>query len=395
MYICDKNMCTGCSTCSLKCPSNAISMKWDIEGFLRPFIDEELCIHCNYCKRICPSNNRITKNLESEIAAYAYIHGNVTVRRRSSSGGAFMALAEYFVSNNGVVFGAVFDKNYNVRIIKAESLQGIFPMMGSKYVESIVGDSYIEVENIIDQGRMVLFSGLPCQIAGLYSYLGKKRNSSLLYTVDLLCHGVPSAKLFASYIAYLEKQMGKIHDYSFRDKSKWGWGSWGYFKYKVKNKIKVKRIQPATDYYYGLYFKENCFRESCYICKYATLPRVGDITIGDYWGIESSMPYKDIRDGVSLVIVNNEHAKRLLGILKVCDDSKRADISSICKLNKTIIEPAHRPSSRDTFYQGFEELSFIENAKKYVKTRTIIPVIFRYVPKAIKIRLRKVLKQGE
>lgn len=390
MHICDESICTGCSTCSDKCPHNAISMKQNKEGFFYPFINTDLCIECQYCKQVCPSNHENTKNSFSEAFAYAYMNKDFKIRRGSSSGGAFVALAQYIISNNGVVFGATFDNNYYVRITKAESIQNVYPMMGSKYVESIVGDSYFEVEQIIDQGRMVLFSGLPCQIAGLYSFLGKKSSNDLLYTVDLLCHGVPSSGLFISYICTLEEQFGKINKYSFRDKSKWGWGAWGSIEYKKDNKTRVKMIQPATDYYYGLFYKENCFRESCYTCKYASLPRIGDITLGDYWGIEGKLPLKEIRDGVSLILVNNEHADALIQRAGLYNELMRSDINTVCDLNKTITEPAKRPASRDIFYQGLEKLGFIGNAKKYVKVRTFIPVISRYIPKGVKLILRKV-----
>ena len=390
MHICDEKMCTGCSTCSVKCPRNAIRMQQDSEGFFRPFIDNNLCIECQCCKQVCPSNQENTRNYGMQTSAYAYMNQDVEVKRKSSSGGAFIALAQYVISHNGAVFGATFDNNYYVRLTKAEFLHDVYPMMGSKYVESLVGDSYSEVEQLIDQGKMVLFTGLPCQIAGLYSFLGEKAGSDLLFTVDLLCHGVPSSKLFTSYISTIEEQLGKIERYTFRDKSKWGWGAWGSITYKKGNKRKIKMIQPATDYYYGLFYKENCFREACYECKYASLPRIGDITIGDYWGIERQLPLKTIRDGVSLVLVNNEHAKTLLEQVRMCDELYWADIHMVCDLNKTIVEPAQRPSSRDYFYQGLEKLGFVENAKKYVKVRSIIPVIARYIPKRLKIILRKI-----
>lgn len=390
MHICDEKMCTGCSTCSVKCPRNAIRMQQDSEGFFRPFIDNNLCIDCQCCKQVCPSNQENTRNYGMQTSAYAYMNQDVEVKRKSSSGGAFIALAQHVISHDGVVFGATYDDNFFVRITKAEFLQDVYPMMGSKYVESLVGDSYREVEQLTDQGRMVLFTGLPCQIAGLYSFLGEKAGSDLLFTVDLLCHGVPSSRLFTLYISALEEHLGKIDKYSFRDKSKWGWGNWGSIEYKKGNKLKTKMILPASDYYYGLFFKENCFRESCYKCKYAHLPRIGDISIGDFWGIEETLPLKEIRDGVSLILVNNDHAKSLLLKAEMYDEFNMADLTTACDINKTIIEPTKRPDSRDYFYQGLEKLGFVENAKKYVKVRNIIPVIARYIPKRLKIILRKI-----
>ena len=283
MTIADVRFCTGCTACSVICPQKCISMKTDGEGFIKPVIDYSKCINCGLCFKNCPQECSYILN-EKRDEAYAFVNLNKSELEKSSSGGAFISLAKYILSKGGVVFGAAYDSNFFVRTVAIERVEDLYRLQGSKYVQSDIGDGYIEVKQYLKRNRLVLFSGTPCQIAGLYAALKEERENINLITVELLCHGVPSNKLFQTYLKYAERKYGKICEYTFRDKEKWGWGNWGSISYLRKDKIKKRYFPVASDYFYSLCFKENIFMESCYNCKYAVLPRLADITLGDFWG---------------------------------------------------------------------------------------------------------------
>jgi len=390
MEICEDKSCTGCGACAEVCPKQCISMKPDEEGFLKPMVNEQLCVQCKKCIRICPSNQTYAeRNIDWTTKAYSYIHPDQIILGHSTSGGAFSALAEWIINKGGCVFGAAYDENFNVKLKMAETMPELEVMRGSKYVECNTSDSYKKAKKALEDKRYVLYTGSPCHVAGLYATLGNM-DCSKLYTIELLCHGVPSTKLFHSYIDYLQKKYGKIIYYSFRDKKKWGWGCWGCFRYKKDADIKTKNFVVASDYYYSLFFKENCFRESCYSCKYASLPRLADITIGDYWGIEKERPYSEIKNGVSLVLSNNQHGEELLQTLG--NRLETADLESVKNLNLTIIHGTYRQESRTDFYKNFAQYGFLDTAKKYVKIRRCIPILARYMPSNLKDIIKKMVK---
>jgi coenzyme F420-reducing hydrogenase beta subunit len=395
MEICNsKNMCTGCGACANICPVNCINMNLDNEGFLRPFVEYEKCIKCEKCKKYCPSNNLEIENFSiNEVEAYSFINSNKTILQKSSSGGIFSAIAENIIKQGGTVFGATYDKNYEVTHLGVNNIDNLDCLRGSKYVESNTKNTFLEVKEILEKNQMVLYTGTPCQIAGLYAVLGDKEYKKL-YTIDLLCHGVPSITLFREYIQGLEKKYGKILSYTFRDKTKWGWGSWGSFIYvNQKGKKYKKNFVVANDYFYSLFFKECILRESCYKCKYAQLPRIADITIGDCWGIENIDSSADTKNGISLVLVNNQKGKDLLNTSVKKSELKSLKIKEVIKYNKTIVQPASRPKERDEFYIDFINVGFYETAKKYCTLKYVTPIIARYIPKKIKKILKNILRR--
>lgn len=394
MNICDENMCTGCGACKNLCPVHCINIKENGEGFLFPEIDEEKCIHCNKCYDSCPSNVFNVKNFDFDrVETYFFTNEDKTILRESSSGGAFSILAGNVIKSKGVVFGAIYDKSYNVVHEYATNYDELNLMRGSKYVESNTTDTYEKAKKFLKEGKIVLFTGTPCQIAGLYSVLeGKKYDN--LYTIDILCHGVPSAKLFREYISTLEKKYGKIINYSFRDKEKWGWGNWGSFIYLNKNNKQIKKsFVVANDYFYSLFFKECIFRESCYKCKYAQVPRIGDLTIGDCWGIEEMNSNADLENGVSLILINSKKGKKLISDSISKESLKLLNLSEVIKYNQTIIKPTNRPNTRNDFYKDFEKYGFEETASKYCKLRYFFPIILRYVPRNLKNKIKKLLRR--
>lgn len=391
LQICEKNQCTGCLACVDICSKECITVTMDEEGFFRPVIDNATCIDCGACTKKCPANNELSqRNNVADLEAFSFVHPSEENLMNSASGGAFVRLAEYVIKQGGVVFGACYNSDYSVSMRAAFTQEELLPMCGSKYVECKAEDSYKQVKQLLDAGKTVLFTSTPCRIAGLYSTLGNK-NYDNLYTAELVCHGVPSTKLFNEYLEYLTKKYGEITSYSFRDKSKWGWGSWGSFSYKTKNGTeKKKHFVVANDYYYSLFFKENTLRESCYVCKYASLPRCGDVVLGDFWGIDSVDAERAKAVGVSLIITTNEKGKRLVG--DACgEDLRKTDFDASIKHNQTVIKPTKRPQSRDSFYKAFNELGFLRAAQKYCKLRHVIPVISRYIPKDLKSKVKKLI----
>lgn len=395
MEICNsKQECTGCGACKNVCPINCINMELDEEGFIVPVVDGSKCINCGKCKNVCPSNtSKKLNNSDEEIKAYSYMNNNETILKKSSSGGAFSAIAERVIAQGGMVFGAVYDKNYDVIHIGVENIEDLNDLRGSKYVESDTRDTYLEVKECLESGREVLYTGTPCQIAGLYALLGNEVYSNL-YTIDVLCHGVPSVSLFRSYRNDLERKYGKIIDYTFRDKTKWGWGHWGSFIYVDSKDKKHKKYFPvANDYFYSLFFKECDFRECCYACKYARIPRIGDVTIGDCWGIEEIDPHVDVKKGVSLILINNEKGEKLVDSSIENVFLTELDINDVIKYNKTIIQSAFRPDSRDSFYMDVNRYGFENAAKLYCKLKKFTPIIARYLPRKLKRRIKKWLRR--
>ncbi len=394
MQICDyKYDCTGCGACMSLCPVHCISLTQNIQGFLEPDIDHVKCIGCGKCKKNCPSNVSKKQNYSIDrIETYSFTTNHNEILKESSSGGAFTAIAKEIINREGIVFGAAFDENLNVVHTGIDKAEDLYRLRGSKYVQSNTQNTYSKAKEALREGQPVLFVGTPCQIAGLYASLEYKEYENL-YTIDLLCHGVPSTALFRSYLDYLESKYGKIVRYSFRDKTKFGWGNWGSFVYWDKNGREHKKdFVVATDYYYSLYFQECNFRESCYKCKYASIPRIGDITIGDCWGIENVDPDADLKNGVSLVIINNTKGKELIVSSLKNEVLKLLNTETMIKFNPTIIDSSKRPGTRDTFYTDFMKYGFENTAKRYCKLKKAIPVS-RYLPIGLKRNIKKALRK--
>ena len=341
--------CCGCGACENVCPKNAISMLEDEDGFLYPRIDDTACIRCKKCTKVCAFQN--IDELHTPINAYAAISKNRKQASESASGGIFSAIAERIIKENGIVFGATFTKDYGVEHRYIDELDELLYLQGSKYVHSRIGDSYKKVKIFLEEGKPVLFSGTPCQVAGLYAYLGKEYEN--LFTIDIICHGVPSEKMFRSYIQYLEeKYNGILTFFTFRDK-KLGWGINGRMTVKTQNK-KEKNItlwQSGSSYLF-YFIKGWIYRENCYHCKYACKNRPGDITIGDFWGIERQHPDYigkngwDESNGISSVIVNTDKGKTLLNKCENVLELKNSTFDDIAIGNAQLNKPCTEPGGR-------------------------------------------------
>jgi coenzyme F420-reducing hydrogenase beta subunit len=373
--------CTGCYACVSICPINCITMELDNEGFWYPYVDHKNCMECKKCLEVCPLiNNYLVKK---EPTAYAVvINDDDETLMKSSSGGAFTLIAEYILNKEGVVFGASFDDQYNVKHSYTEALDGIDKFRGSKYVQSKIGNSYSEIKLFLDSGRYVLFTGTPCQVAGLKSFLGK--GYSNLLCVDFICHGVPSPAAFKSYIDYRKKIAdSEIKKISFRSK----YYSWKRFAMEIifSNNI-IYHESLEKDIYLQSFLRNFCLRRSCYDCNFKSIYRESDITLGDFWGIENILPDIDINKGVSLVLVNSKKAEELIKFIKNKALVEKVNLQLAIEKNIAITRSAKLNPKRILFLKAIGSLpfdrvydkycrdSFLINFKKYIKS-TLIKIL--------------------
>lgn len=313
----NKRDCCGCGACMNICPKNAISMIEDKYGFLYPNIEESLCVRCGECKKICAyQKENVGKN---PLKVFAGISENTNVIN-SASGGIFAGLALSILNENGIVYGVSMENikgSLTPMHIGIEKKEDLYKLQGSKYVQSYTGNIYRKVLKELKDNRLVLFSGTPCQIDALKSFLKKDYNN--LLTVDIICHGVPNIKFFQDYIKILEKKLnGNILNFKFRDKDL-GWGLNAKIVYKSNNgNIKEKIIPAGESSYYKLFLNSDIYRENCYYCKYANSKRMGDITIGDFWGINIEHPELikenklNEKNGVSCILINTTNGEKYI-----------------------------------------------------------------------------------
>ena len=364
--ITDFKNCTGCRACEQQCSRNAIAMRADFEGFLYPKIDTEKCNNCGLCEKTCPMLRDDLQNSVLETIAAKNLNKEQILR--SASGGVFAAIAEVILEQGGVVFGCAFDENIVAGHIFAENLNELCKLQGSKYVQSDTKNTYSQAKEFLRQNRKVLYSGTPCQVAGLKAFLGKDYEN--LITIDLICHGVPSPKLFAKYIEWLGKKMGgRIIYYDFRNKEQGGWR----YGLKAETEIKSEYLKTSLDPYLLSFSKKETLRECCYSCKYKCETRTGDLTIGDYWGIFSKKVHPDFfsRDGVSVILVNTHNGRKIFENIK----NKVESIQSTFK-NVTSTQANFKPSSierpmiRDYIYNMDESFFKIS---LYRKLKSLVP----------------------
>ena len=299
--------------CQQTCDRDAITSQ-RINGFIYPQIDNSKCIDCGKCVSVCNQYHRNIK--EGHIANQIFacqLFNNDEVLINSTSGGFFYALAKYVIDKSGVVFGAGYDESMRVVHSYAENEKQLIKFNGSKYIQSDIGKTYMQAKEFIAQGRYVLFSGTPCQIASLYDFLGEKPSN--LITVDVICYGIASPLLLHKCLEYYERKNNKIVNYRFRDKSIFGWSHTTKIIY-ANGKTRIN-INPRFDLFYRLWGRADlCLRSSCYSCPYISKMRVSDFTIGNYWGIEAISSKFDIDKGVSLVLLNTQNAKKIFGFIK-------------------------------------------------------------------------------
>ena len=340
--ICRTELCTGCASCAAVCPQGCISLVPSSEGFLYPSVDEDLCLDCGKCVSACPNNTPVKARVPS--ATYAGWSTDETIRASSSSGGAFHCLAESVIRQGGVVFGAVLCEDLVVRHTVADNLPSLAKMRGSKYAQSEMGDNYALVGCYLSEGRKVLFSGTPCQIAGLRSAFGQREG---LVLVDIVCHGVPSVKFFRHYIGGLKERYPDMDARSFQFRTLPAWNA-------VPNAVVGGERVPLRGHdsiYTKLFLKNMLHRESCYSCPYARAERVSDITIADFWEIGAESPFDyDTAGGCSLVLVNTPVGEAQFAALESTFFSCARTLSEAVAGNAQLRAPSERPDNRRGIY---------------------------------------------
>lgn len=356
-----KEDCCGCSACADACPVQAIRMEADQEGFLYPAIDEECCIHCGKCDKICGFHKIEQRKGPFELPhAFGVKHKDLAIRQNSRSGAAFVGFSDVVLSHIGVVYGAAMQDDFSVQHIRAENGKQRDCMKKAKYVQSSTVGIYPTVAADLKAGREVLFSGTPCQVAGLQAYLSdKKIQTDKLVCCDMVCHGVPSPEIWKQYLEYIKKQYhGEILTANFRDKD-FGWDSHcESFKVRGKNKKIVTRE------YTDLFYEHIMFRPSCQNCQFANVNRPSDLTMGDFWDIEKQ-DHSDFDDnrGVSLVLVNTPRGEEIFNHAKTEFDWFETRLESC--IQPTLVHPSTPSPRRSEFWRDYQKMPFDELLKKY------------------------------
>lgn len=352
--------CCGCGACADICPKDAISMIFR-EGFSYPEINKLLCIECGLCTGVCAfGQQKITES--NCIHAYA-CKVEDAVRMKSSSGGIFTALSDHVLKRGGVVYGAAFDSGMVLRHARATTAQERDVMRGSKYIQSDTSGSYHQVKEDLKEGRQVLFTGTPCQIAALKAFLKKDYENLLL--VDIICHGVPSPEIWAQFVSYLnEKYNAQVTDYSFRNKQV----SWRQYSATVKlSDGRCIGENNHTGSFIELFRYDVCMRPSCTVCRYASHHREGDITIGDFWGIENVLPELDDNKGVSSVMVNSLKGEAILEQIKGHMTLAECTQDQIAARQPNLSRPSQPSNKAVPFQADWKVLPFRKLLRKYTR----------------------------
>lgn len=395
MFLCTAKCC-GCGACAQICPKGAIAMTPDEDGFVYPVIDSGKCVECDLCEKVCAFQKGDTPESAKEV--WAAVSGDTDVAQ-SASGGMFASFAQAVIAEGGVVYGCAMEyENGQLwpRHICVAEQEDLIRLKGSKYVQSDLRDTYPDIRCRLEKGQTVLFSGTPCQVAGLKGYLRKDYEN--LYTLDLICHGVPSGKFFRDYIAFEEKKRGaKIIGFRFRDKST-GWKLHGVM---TLENGQIIHFEPEESSYFQMFLNSYTYRENCYHCPYASDRRPGDITIGDFWCIELVHPELLTENGGSLehekgascLIVNNEKGRKLLtrfggGIRRWPSSYEKAS-----KYNRQLTVPSAKKPEREEVLalsrEGYEKVEkWYRRRLRPIKMRRAVRAA---VPRPVKNVIKKVL----
>lgn len=344
----EKSRCSGCHACSNACPQKCIQMLSDEEGFWYPQVDKEKCIDCGLCDNICPIIHKWEPSENRKTTAMAAINLNEEIRLKSSSGGIFTLIAEKIIKQGGVVFGAAFSDDFRtVHHICVDNIDDLKKLRGSKYVQSKIGDSYKLAKDFLDSGRKVLFTGTPCQIGGLYSYLRKPYDN--LFTQDIICHGVPSPLIWKKYLDEREKKAAaKVIDVCFRYKV-YGWQTYS-IAITFSNNSKYIKLR-YDDPYINAFASNCCLRPSCYNCSFKGITRQSDLTLADLWGCQSYAPEMFDDRGVSLLLLHSNKGQELVRLIRDCISMKNVDENIVKSYNTSAVASAIENKNRSLFFQ--------------------------------------------
>lgn len=347
-----KRDCSGCAACMNICPLACINMQEDDEGFLYPYVNEDVCVHCGACEKVCPELHSYERREPERVFAAQNIMQEI--RRKSSSGGIFYSLAQQIITQGGIVVAARFDENWEVIHDVAKTIEELPGFLGSKYVQSRIGNSYAKVASFLREGHKVLFVGTPCQVTGLKHYL--KKDYDNLLTVDVICHGVPSPKVWRMYLqeTFRKQNISKI---DFREKSH----GWKNFSFCVEQKSSVGAVTKSVEVFhenpYMKVFLANLdLRPSCYACKAKDGCSGSDLTIGDYWGIDTVMPDFDDDAGTSAVLVYNR--EKVIPYLLNKDLVLRvSEMGKVIRCNNCLVKSVPEPANRAFFFSQLKKAS--------------------------------------
>lgn len=369
--------CTGCGVCASLCPAGCIEMRDGGEGFCYPAVDEQKCLHCDVCTRCCHLNS---DRRNGPIAAYAAINKCGCDIEKSSSGGVFSALARTVLSEGGLVCGCAL-RGHAAEHIIISGEEELYLLQGSKYTESSIAAILPQLREALDAGRTILFSGTGCQTAAVKAYLGGEPENLIL--AEILCHGVPSGRLFGEMLDFIEKEQGeKITDFRFRCKDNGSWES----SYKCRSTFAsgAVRYTPFCDSAYCSYFlKGYIFRESCYNCRYTGMSRSGDLTLGDYWGVENFHSEINPTKGASLVLIGSEKGEKLL---RKCSEMLRlipTDAANAAIFNHSLTAPCARPECRSGIYKEIISLGYEKWSRQYSRSAFRCKERIKFIAKKI------------
>lgn len=351
-----KQTCSGCSACSQICPTNAISMMEDERGFLYPVIAEDKCVDCGLCKKTCNFISFDADKAPQMCDCYAVRHKDENEVKTSRSGAAFMALADVVLDQDGVVFGAEFADPKTIIHKAEETKSGVNKFKGSKYVQSDMNSCFLECAKYLQDGQVVLFSGTPCQVHGLISFLNNKHVvMDKLITVDIVCHGVPSRKLWREYVDEIERRHKvDVVSANFRNKELFGWKD---------HKESFVFSDTTTTTWTTSFYNHVMFRESCYSCPYATPFRNSDITIADYWGIEKNVPEFDDDKGVNLLLIHTEKGRE---VFAKCNEKvffRKTELATSMQPN--LYHPSKKGDGYERFWKDYGRLKKSSFYSKY------------------------------
>ncbi len=361
--ITDKSLCTGCTACMNACPVQCIVFRRDREGFDYPVANPDRCINCGKCEKVCPVLNPREQSVPLEAAAAR----NEAFIKESSSGGAFSALACKMINEGAVIYGAVINEDMTVGHTDACDMDGVARMRGSKYVQSDLYGTFDEVRYYLEEGRKVMFTGTPCQIAGLNSYLGKPYEG--LLTIDFACHGVPSPGLWEKYVKALEKsEGGRMTNVMFRDKSR----SWMHYDFvcgfETAGKHPEIRKPYRNDPYMSLFVQDMTLRPSCYKCPARKGRSGSDLTLADLWNVAKTLPQLNDDKGVSLILINTEKGRRAVSEANM--QTIKVNAAEAVRNNGGFSESIAMPEKREAFFKGHHSAdNLIRYMRGYVKVR--------------------------